>query len=97
MLGRAVPRARSLRVDRGPQGADVVAQRGRPLLRDLHGAAADDDAVRVRRRLRSLLGRRDPEAEEERDVGDLAGALDEVGGLGESASRGPVVPVRETR
>ena len=27
---------------------DVVAQRGRALLRDLHGARADDDAVRER-------------------------------------------------
>ena len=66
---RSTSRSRSCRVDRVAQAAHVVAQRGRPFLRDLHGARADDDAVREPRHRRGVRGRRDAEARVERQVG----------------------------
>ena len=81
-------------------GSHVVAERSGPLLGDLHGPRADDDAVGEASDGGGMLGRRDAEAGVERNGGRCAGTVDEAGegggdlgaGAGRAGERDEVQP-----
>ena len=84
----------SAAVDGGAEVADEAgrALRSRPLEQPAHERRADDGAVGDRAHLGGLLGRRDPDADKDRLVGDrLAAGRDRRRGR-RQVERSPVTP-----
>ena len=66
------------------------------IFNDLNDTAADDRGVGEGSDFGELLGGGDAESYRDRKLRELLDAADETAGVGASASRVPVTPVRET-